>query len=102
MPAEVPTLPNERTALGWQRSALSLVVIAVVVVVHGVSSGDPAVVAAGALPVAAAAWTQLRGRRLYARRAARGPALAPDAVRTLALVTAGVALLAAGIVAGGA
>src|SRR3954453_22039043 len=102
MPAEAPTFPNERTALGWQRSALSLVAIALVIVLHGVRRGEPALVAAGALPAAAAAWGQLRGRQLYARRSARGPALARDSVRTLALITAGVALLAIGIVAGGA
>jgi uncharacterized membrane protein YidH (DUF202 family) len=102
MPAEAPSFPNERTALGWQRSALSLVAIALVIVVHGVHRGETAVVAAGALPAAAAAWAHVRGRQLYARRTARGPALARGSVRTLALLTAGVALLAAGIVAGGA
>lgn len=102
MPADAPTFPNERTALGWQRSALSLAVIALVILLHGLYRGEPATVAAGALPAAAAIWTQLRGRRLYARRTAGGPALARDSVHTLALVTASVALLAAGIVAGGA
>jgi hypothetical protein len=102
MPAEVPGFANERTALGWQRCALSLTVIAVVIVVHGLHRDKPIVAAAGALPAAAAVWAQLSARRLYTRRARPGTAMARDSVRTLALVTAGVALLAAGIVAGGA
>jgi uncharacterized membrane protein YidH (DUF202 family) len=102
MPAEVPTFANERTALGWQRAALSLAAIAAVLVLHGLDSGKPFAVAAGAVPAVAAVWTQLRGRRLYARRAAQGPALARASVRALTLVTACVALLAAAIVAVGA
>jgi uncharacterized membrane protein YidH (DUF202 family) len=102
MPAEVHAFANERTALGWQRSALSLAAIAAVVVLHGLHRAEPLVVAAGALPTVASVWVLLHGRRLYAGRAAHGPALARKSVRMLALITAGVALLAAGIVAGGA
>src|SRR4051812_15472247 len=102
MPAEVPTFANERTALGWQRSALSFAAIAAVVVVHGLHAGEPVAVAASAVPAAAAVWAQLRGRRLYARRARSEAALAAGSVRTLALITAGVTVLAAVVVVGGA
>jgi hypothetical protein len=102
MPAERPTLANERTALGWQRCVLSLVVIAALVIGHALQRGEPLGVVAGLLPALGAAWAHHRGRALYAARdAGRGPAPG-DALRMLALVTAGVALLAAGVVAGGA
>jgi uncharacterized membrane protein YidH (DUF202 family) len=102
MPADRPTLANERTALGWQRSALSLVVIAVLMIGHALHRDVAIGVAAGLVPAIAAAWAQRRGRSLYALRDAGQAPWAGDSLRMLSIITAVVALLAAGAVAGGA
>jgi uncharacterized membrane protein YidH (DUF202 family) len=99
MPVE--TFANERTALGWQRSALSLAVIAALVFLHALHRHEPLGMVASALPAAGAAWTQRRGRRIYGERARERYGPAPGSLRVLALLTAGAALLAAAVVAGG-
>lgn len=94
MSSERPGLANERTALGWQRSALSLAAIAGLLLGRALAHGRAAGVVSAALGIAAAAWATLRGRRLYARRAAGGRAEAPRSLRALALCSAGAAVLA--------
>jgi uncharacterized membrane protein YidH (DUF202 family) len=105
MPPERPTPPpqaNERTALGWQRSSLSLAVIATILLAHAVHEHQPGGVAAAAVIGAGGAWVARIGRRLYRRRVAArqdpatGPLLAITAVTLLA------AAIAAGLVLVGA
>jgi uncharacterized membrane protein YidH (DUF202 family) len=99
-PPRRPSLANERTALGWQRSSLSLAVIAVLLLTHAVHRGEPLGVGAAALVACGSAWAALAGRRLYARRrrAPGGPAGRPLLV--LAAVTVGAAALAVAELAG--
>jgi hypothetical protein len=106
------TLANERTALGWQRAALSLAVIGGLVLTAGIHRREPlAIVAAMPFGVAALAAFE-RGRRLYRRRGLAGgpgaatageggvpPAVAP--IRRLVAVTVVAAAVAAAIVIGG-
>jgi hypothetical protein len=107
MPAERRGLAPERTALGWQRSALSLALIAALVALHSLDRGEPFGVAAAGLPAAGAAWVQIAGRRLYRRRTAGdardagGGVAAHGPLRGLMALTCGAALLAAAVVVGG-
>jgi uncharacterized membrane protein YidH (DUF202 family) len=101
MPPERGSLAAERTALGWQRSALSLVVIATLIVVHAVHAGEPLAIAAAIVPAFGAAWVTLEGRRLYARREAGDRAMAEHSARRLAAITLAVAALVAVVVLGG-
>src|SRR3954451_11458332 len=95
MSAERPGFANERTALGWQRCSLSLVVIGALMFGHALHRGQSLVAAPGALAVGAAAWAQLRGRRLYLRRNRGDGSAAPASLWTLTLLIAATALLAA-------
>jgi uncharacterized membrane protein YidH (DUF202 family) len=101
MAADRRSLAAERTALGWQRSALSLVVITALIVIHAVHAGEPLAIAAAALPALGAAWVALEGRRLYARRAAGDAGMAERSVRRLAAITLAVTLVVAVVVVGG-
>jgi uncharacterized membrane protein YidH (DUF202 family) len=101
MPAEQSRLASERTALAWQRSGFSLAAVAALVVVHAVHRAEPLGLAAAVVPAAGAAWVQLRGRRLYARRAAGDGRAAGESLRLLAALSLAVAVLAAVLVAGG-
>jgi uncharacterized membrane protein YidH (DUF202 family) len=101
MPAERPSLAGERTALAWQRSGFSLAAIATLLVAHAVHRSEPLGVAAAVVPAAGAAWVQLRGRRLYARRAAGDGRAAAGSLRLLAALSVAVAVLAIATVAGG-
>jgi uncharacterized membrane protein YidH (DUF202 family) len=102
MSAERPGFANERTALGWQRCSLSLLVIGTLMFVHALHRGQSLAAAPAALAVVAAAWTQLRGRRLYVQRDRGDAGAAGDSLWTLMLLIAATALLAAGVlVAGG-
>ena len=92
----------ERTALGWQRSALTLAVIAGLGLSGSVRRGSPVAAALAIALLAAAGAVELRGRRLYRARAAGAPALAPGAVRLLMAVTAAAVLVAAGVTVIGA
>jgi uncharacterized membrane protein YidH (DUF202 family) len=100
MPPE-PALANERTALGWQRSALALGVIAAVLLGNAVDRGEPGAAAAALLVGVGAACVGALGRRLYRQRAGapRGPASGPLLV--VSLVTLLAALVAAAVVIGG-
>jgi uncharacterized membrane protein YidH (DUF202 family) len=97
MPPERPAPPpqaNERTALGWQRSSLSLALIAAILLGHAVHEGEPGGVAAAAALGAGAGWIAHLGRRLYRRRreAVQDPAVGPLAVMTaVTLIAAAVA-----------
>jgi hypothetical protein len=97
----VETFANERTALGWQRAALSLAAIAALVFLHALHRHEPLGMAASALPAVGAVWTQRRGRRIYGDRVAERYGPVPGSLRVLTLLTAGAALLAAAVVAGG-
>lgn len=107
MPPSAPTTPrrpgfaNERTALGWQRSSLSLAVIAALLLGHAVQRGEPAEVVAAVLVGAGAAWVGTAGRRLYRRRAegTRGPAT--RALLGIVLVTLFAAAVAVAELLGG-
>jgi uncharacterized membrane protein YidH (DUF202 family) len=90
-----PPQANERTALGWQRSSLSLWVIAAILLGHAVHEHQPAGVVVAAVIGAGGAWVGHLGRRLYRRRAASRQ---QPAVRPLATITA-VTLLAAALAA---
>ncbi|MEA2283402.1 MAG: hypothetical protein QOK21_4009 [Solirubrobacteraceae bacterium] len=101
MPRERSTPPpqaNERTALDWQRSSLSLGVIAAILLGHAVHEHQPGSVVVAAVLGAGGVWVGHLGRRLYQRRAARpqDPAVGPLA--TITAVTLLAALLAAVLV----
>jgi uncharacterized membrane protein YidH (DUF202 family) len=86
----------DRTALGWQRSGLSLAVIAALLLLHGVHRGESWAVVAACVVGAGAVWTAMAGRKLYQRRLAEplgGPAGRP--LFGLVVVTLGAAALAA-------
>ncbi len=72
---EPPGLANERTALAWQRTALSVVVAALVVARLSLDRVGPAVAVATVAGVVLGAWVALEGLRRY--RARHGGA--PDA-----------------------
>jgi uncharacterized membrane protein YidH (DUF202 family) len=90
-----PPQANERTALGWQRSSLSLGVIAAILLGHAVHEHQPGGVAVAAVLGAGAVWVGHLGRRLYRRRVASRQ---EPAARPLAAITA-VTLLAAALAA---
>ncbi len=96
-----PALANERTALGWQRSSLSLAAIAALLLVHAVDRGEPAGVAAAVLVGLGAGWMGAVGRRLYRGRteARQGPAT--RALLGVLLVTLLAAATAVGELLGG-
>jgi uncharacterized membrane protein YidH (DUF202 family) len=91
----------DRTALGWQRSSLSLAVVAALLLVHAVHRDETWGIAAAFVVGAGAGWVALAGRRLYHRRLEdrRGPAARP--LRGLAVVTLAAAALAAAELIGG-
>jgi uncharacterized membrane protein YidH (DUF202 family) len=94
-----PPHANERTALGWQRTSLSLAVIAAILLGHAVHEHQPGGVVAAAVIGAGALWVGRIGRRLYRQRAesvqdpAAGPLLAITAVTLLAAALAAVLVL---------
>jgi uncharacterized membrane protein YidH (DUF202 family) len=88
-------MANERTALGWQRSALSLAVIAALLLGHAVDRGRLVTMAASIVLLLGAAWVGTLGRRLYRgrRTAVQGPATGPLlAVSIVTLLAAAVAV----------
>jgi uncharacterized membrane protein YidH (DUF202 family) len=92
------SLANERTALGWQRSGLSMTVIGALLLGHAIDRGEILGVLAAAGAVVGAAWTTINGRRLYVRRVAGDRHAAPRALRTLTLISAGAAIVSAAAV----
>jgi uncharacterized membrane protein YidH (DUF202 family) len=102
MPPERGGLSRERTALGWQRSALSLAAIAAILCVVALHRGEPLAAVAAIVPAAAAVAVRLRGDALYAQRTRGDAREAPGSLLALALATVAVALVAAVVVAGGA
>jgi uncharacterized membrane protein YidH (DUF202 family) len=100
MPPERP-LANERTALGWQRSALALAAIAAVLLGHAVHRSEPGGMIAACVVAAGAGAVARAGRRLYEHRvkARQGPAAGPLGLITAVTVLA--ALAAAAVVIGG-
>jgi uncharacterized membrane protein YidH (DUF202 family) len=101
MHPEGQSLATERTALGWQRSSLSLAVIAALLLVHAVHRDEPLGVVAAFAVAAGAGWAGAAGSRLYHRRMAgmRGPAAGP--LLALVAVTLAAAVVAAAEVIGG-
>jgi uncharacterized membrane protein YidH (DUF202 family) len=97
-----PPVANERTALGWQRSSLSLAVIAALLLGHAVHSGEPLGAVGAVLVGCGAASVAAVGRRLYRarRRQTQGPAVRP--LLWLMAVTVLAAAVAVGEVVGGA
>jgi uncharacterized membrane protein YidH (DUF202 family) len=91
-------MANERTALGWQRSSLTLAVIAAVLLGHAVHEREPGGVFAAAAVGAGAAWVGRLGRRLYRRRAVSVQEPAAGPLRTITLVTLLAAAIAAALV----
>jgi uncharacterized membrane protein YidH (DUF202 family) len=87
-----PAQANERTALGWQRSSLSLAVIAAILLGHAVHEHQPGGVVGAGVIGAGGVWVGHLGRVLYRRRRAMSPQ--DPAVRPLAAITA-VTVLAA-------
>jgi uncharacterized membrane protein YidH (DUF202 family) len=101
MPPEPPGPPpqaNERTALGWQRSSLSLFVIAAILLGHAVHEHQPGGVAVASVVGAGGVWVGHLGRRLYRQRvgAVQDPAAGPLAAITAVTLVA--AVLAAALV----
>ena len=101
MDADLRSRAAERTALGWQRSGLSLLVIAALLLLHAVHEDEPWGVAAGFVVGAGAVSVAMEGRRLYRRRRAdpRGPATRP--LLALVVVSLAAAVLAAAEIVGG-
>jgi uncharacterized membrane protein YidH (DUF202 family) len=95
-------MANERTALGWQRSALSLAVIAALLLGHAVDRGKLVTMAASIVVLLGAAWVGALGRRLYRSRrtAVQGPASGP--LRGVAAVTVLAAVVALAEIIGSA
>lgn len=91
----------ERTALGWQRSSLSLAAIAGLLLVHAVHRDQPlGVVGAIAVAVGAGLVTA-SGSRLYHRRLDGPPRAAARPLLGLVVVTLGAAVVAAAELIGG-
>jgi Domain of unknown function (DUF202) len=91
----------DRTALGWQRSGLSLGVIAALLLLHAVHEDEPWGIVAAFVVGAGAVCVAMAGRRLYRLRLARprGPAARP--LLGLVVVTLAAAVLAAAEIVGG-
>jgi uncharacterized membrane protein YidH (DUF202 family) len=102
MDADRRSRAAERTALGWQRSGLSLGVIAALLLLHAVHEDEPWGIVAAFAVGAGAALVGMAGRRLYRRRVAepQGPATRP--LLALVVVTLAAAVLAAAEMVGGA
>ncbi|MFF1635049.1 DUF202 domain-containing protein [Leifsonia sp. NPDC058248] len=90
-PARDPGLQAERTALSWTRTALVIVVNALLSLRSGVISGEPALVAVGVLllgaAIAAVVYGGVRGRALVGHTGQKPPT-APALAVTLAAATA--------------
>ena len=101
MPADPRSRAVERTALGWQRSSLSLVVVAALLLLHAVHRGVTWGIVAGFAVGAGAGWVGVAGRRLYRRRLddPLDPAARP--LLGLVVVTLAAAVLAAAELLGG-
>jgi uncharacterized membrane protein YidH (DUF202 family) len=96
MPTEQPrSLARERTALGWQRSSLSLAVISGLLLVHAVHRDEPLGVVGAVLVALGAAHVAMAGSRLYRRRLAVPATPAPGPLLGLVAVTLGAAAVAA-------
>jgi Domain of unknown function (DUF202) len=91
----------ERTALGWQRSGLSLSVIAALLLLHAVHEREPWGVVAAFAVGAGAVFVAMAGRRLYRRRLIdpHRPAVRP--LLGLVAVSLAAAVLAAAEIVGG-
>jgi uncharacterized membrane protein YidH (DUF202 family) len=100
MPPE-PPLANERTALGWQRSSLSLGVIATILLGHAVHVHEPAGIGAAVIVGGCALWVGRLGRRLYRSRVTAQQGPAARELRAVTLVTLLAAALAAAVVLAG-
>jgi uncharacterized membrane protein YidH (DUF202 family) len=97
-----PPQANERTALGWQRSSLSLGVIAAILLGHAVHEHEPGGVVVAAVIGASGVWVGHLGRRLYRRRAQSRQEPAARPLATITAVTLLAAALAAVLVVAGA
>jgi drug/metabolite transporter (DMT)-like permease len=102
MDADRRSRAAERTALGWQRSGLSLGVIGALLLLHAVHEDEPWGIVAGFAVGAGAAFVAMAGRRLYRRRLVepRGPAGGP--LLGLVVITLFAAVVAAAEIVGGA
>jgi uncharacterized membrane protein YidH (DUF202 family) len=79
-----PGLANERTALAWRRSALSLATVAGFLLHAALDGAAWPLGLAGAVALAlAAAWTERHGRRVYRVRATDGEAYLQRSSRAL-------------------
>jgi uncharacterized membrane protein YidH (DUF202 family) len=89
-PARDPGLQGERTALSWSRTALVIVVNALLSLRSGIVSGEPALVAVGVLllgaAIAAVVYGSVRGRAL-AGHTHQEPPVAPALAIALAAAT---------------
>jgi uncharacterized membrane protein YidH (DUF202 family) len=95
-------LAAERTALGWQRSALTLAVIAGLALSSAVQRGSVVASALAAALLAAAGAVELRGRRLYRARKRGAAPLAPGAVLTLTAFSLAAVAVAVAVTVSGA
>jgi hypothetical protein len=86
---------NERTALAWRRSVLSLLTVAGLML-HSALDGRvrPLQLATGALLVVSALWADRQGHRAYDVRAGGEAVCRPSRPRTLAVLS-GITLMAA-------
>ena len=94
MKAADPGLQAERTRLAWSRTAMTLVIDAVLLVRIAITTRDPVVIACGTGMVAlSAAVFTLAAKRSRTLTADRQASPAPGLVRGLGLATALAALL---------
>jgi uncharacterized membrane protein YidH (DUF202 family) len=101
MRPERPSLALERTALGWQRSSLSLAAISALLLIHAVHRDQPLGVAGAILVAVGAGLVARGGGRLYHRRLAAPPRAAVRPLLGLVAVTLGAAAVAAAELLGG-
>lgn len=95
MPAERSSLALERTALGWQRSSLSLAVISALLLGHAVHRHETLGIVGSAIVAAGAGLVALSGSRLAHRRTLTRPRSAPGTLMGMMAVTVGAAIVAA-------
>lgn len=95
MPAERSSLALERTALGWQRSSLSLAVISALLLGHAVHRHETLGIVGAAIVAIGAGLVALSGNRLARDRTLTRPRSAPRPLLGVAVVTLGAAVVAA-------